>query len=120
MNKKPNPFVWPGIERSPASFRGNVNLIWQVISQMFNLTKENIRSSSRSYTNEVMLARHFIHRFLYRRTGMTSIQVAQMTNRTHGSVLHSCKLIDNWISTKDPFLDKYKKFEVEMFKKHPY
>jgi len=62
-----------------------------------------------------MLARHFVHRFLYRFTDRTTTQVGEVTNKDHATVLNSCNVIESWIEVGDAYGKKYGDFVSEMF-----
>ena len=73
--------------------------ILNIVSDYFEILKQDVKGKSRK--SEYRLPRQIFHYFAKKYTKKTFEKIGEITNNEYSSVIHSCKVINNYIFTND-------------------
>ena len=97
-------YALPGIPRNLNMFVQGIPAhtpeeVFERVAETWQISPEMIKSRSRK--DDVSTARHAAAYIIRHKFNMNSTQTAQIMNRSHATVLHSCKTFENlWDTDK--------------------
>jgi len=116
MNKKINYWVYPAVEK--LKNKAEVN---DVLQKFCELTKTNpIAMRSKSRLQSIREKRQVFHYIAFKYIGFGCAEIGNVTNRSHATVLHSCKIVESqdryfksWIDEMLPNFTRERNINIE-------
>ena len=106
-----NYYTFPGLEKKEQRkfLLGNIDHIINVVCDMFEITTDDVKSSSRQriYTEP----RQIIIYFLRQKTELSFKMIGEMFKRDHSTIIYSCQFIESAMSVDKKFRAKVERIE---------
>jgi chromosomal replication initiator protein len=92
-----SPYIFPGI--SSVLNKSIMNEIIKVISTQLNVNHNDVIGDRRYKT--IVYGRHLSMYYIRKKTKLSEAEIGKYFNRDHSTINHACKVINNYIYTKD-------------------
>ena len=93
--KKMNPYSYVGTQKLPLI---EANLMLNIICKDFKVSKDDLFGESRK--RELVIPRHIAQYLIRTKLRMSIKKIGTMFNRDHTSIIHSTRLVTNFVEAK--------------------